>query len=160
MAKQLKANFFTVSVLKGSPIQLSPPIVDNLRNNDYSYCYPNDPSFDSYLLKKQLSKILKETSGPQIRFYPGNLDSHLLTFYQNEFRADSYYPCYFPWSAFNISPHGDVFPCLALKVGNIREQSLNQIWNGSKMRTFRVKLKKNKIFPACNGCCNLWMKNK
>ena len=40
----------------------------------------------------------------------------------------------------HIGPCGDVFPCFSYNMGNIRKNSLMQIWNGDKYRKFRRQL--------------------
>ena len=47
-----------------------------------------------------------------------------------------------------------MYPCFIYKVGNVREQSLKQIWNGPKMREFRVR-RRDGGFAVCQGCCEL-----
>jgi Fe-coproporphyrin III synthase len=66
--------------------------------------------------------------------------------------------CMSPWSRTVISPYGEVCPCIMLSMidanmGNIREKSFREIWNGDKYVEFRKKLKKNKTFPICSKCC-------
>jgi radical SAM protein with 4Fe4S-binding SPASM domain len=61
--------------------------------------------------------------------------------------------CRLPWSQTMISPHGDVYCCYMLKMGNIREQPLLKVWNGTPYREFRKKLSRIRLFPQCYGCC-------
>lgn len=65
--------------------------------------------------------------------------------------------CIYPWGVLRISPYGDVYPCAQfyIKLGNIRESSLEEIWNGKKFCDFRKLLKKEKLFPGCNRCIKL-----
>jgi len=158
VVKKTGANFFTISTLKGSNIQLAPPIKESITAQEYSHYDRLSNNYDINLLEKQIRYITQNKQNTVIRFYPGNLACHLKSFYHNKITPKNYSPCYFPWTSFNISPYGDVFPCIALNVGNIREKNLINIWNGKKMREFRIKLKKQKVFPACHGCCNLWLR--
>ncbi len=66
--------------------------------------------------------------------------------------------CLYPWARVIISPYGEVFPCVSLSMvdavmGNIKIQSIKEIWNGEKYVDFRKKLKKNKLLPSCSKCC-------
>jgi radical SAM protein with 4Fe4S-binding SPASM domain len=59
-----------------------------------------------------------------------------------------------------VSPYGEVFPCVPLSMvnavmGNIKDNSLQSIWNGSKYIDFRRKLKNSKLLPICSKCCTV-----
>lgn len=158
VVKEINANFFTISTLKGSSIQLAPPIKDNITTKEYSHFERLSNNYDINLLNKNIKYIMENNKNVVVRYYPGNLPNQLVNYYQNKITNKDYYSCYTPWTTFNISPFGDVFPCIALNVGNTREKSLLSIWNGKKFRDFRIKLKNQKLFPACHGCCNLWLR--
>ncbi len=160
LCSELRVDFFTLSTLKGSKIQLSPPVLAAIPNASYQTLPKVSNHFDIKFLEKEFKKILKEKGKVKLRFYPGNLHLRSREYFSNKIKINDYFPCYFPWTSFNVSPYGDVFPCLSLNVGNIRKKNLWQIWNGKKMREFRQRLKKNQVYPACQGCCNLWFKNK
>ena len=157
LAEKVSADYLTISVLKGSDIQLSPPVLDHIspslfrKNNKICKLNVN-------LLKQQINKIVDSQGTVKLRFYPGNLSKQLESYFKGRINNKDYYSCTYPWVAFNVSPHGDVFPCISLKVGNIKEQKLDKIWNGKKMRSFRLQLRKHRVFSACQGCCNLWFK--
>lgn len=79
-------------------------------------------------------------------------------YYNPDWNEDS--RCNYPWSRTVISPYGEVFPCVNLsmidcKLGNIKEDSLSDIWNGGAYRVLRKNLKKNKLFPICSKCCHI-----
>jgi len=154
LARDLKADYLTLSVLRGDASLISPPILKTVRPSDHGAIPIVDEVFDVDLLEKQLKKILSEKSSVQLRFYPQGLERHLKNYYRRKVTPQSYFPCYFPWISLFLSPYGDVFPCLTLSVGNLKEQSLYKIWNGERFRQFRLKLKKTKVFPVCQSCCN------
>ena len=66
-------------------------------------------------------------------------------------------PCLFLWSQLIILSNGDIIPCCIdydakLKLGNINSSSLDEIWNGNKMRTLRNAHLMN-IYPSiCKNC--------
>jgi len=64
--------------------------------------------------------------------------------------------CFFLWKAVYVAPNGNVFPCqtIKLKLGNIKEKSLEEIYNSSKARKLRSIIKKG-LLPACSRCCKL-----
>jgi radical SAM protein with 4Fe4S-binding SPASM domain len=53
-----------------------------------------------------------------------------------------------------VAPNGDVYPCLAYRMGNIREARLLEIWKGAALDQFREGLERQ-LLPACMGCCFL-----
>lgn len=68
--------------------------------------------------------------------------------------------CLFPWYALRIDPFGTVYPCsIGVRMGSIREQSLEAIWNGDAYRTFRTTLRRAGLFPSCAKCCVLNRRN-
>lgn len=64
------------------------------------------------------------------------------------------FECRAVWNNCYVGSKGNVYPCFIMKVGNVREQSLGEIWNGSKMREFRRRRREGG-FAACRGCCEL-----
>lgn len=159
LANSLKVNYLTISCLKASPLQFSPPIRKKIPENAYGHYWKVGRNFKPGLIEKQMRLVKGDKGSVKVRFYPAGLDRRLGEYYTNCINPqEDYEPCYFPWLGLNISPDGDVYPCISGKVGNIRGGSLNQIWNGQEMRTFRKKLKKARVFPACQGCCYLEFK--
>lgn len=73
------------------------------------------------------------------------------------FYLDADYPfpsqCNSLWQKLRILPDGTVTPCLHVVVGNVREQSIAEIWNGPRMANFRKVVAKG-LFPACMRCCD------
>jgi radical SAM protein with 4Fe4S-binding SPASM domain len=67
-------------------------------------------------------------------------------------------PCPRPWMMANIMSNGDVVPCTydydsSMKLGNIREQPLTEIWNGATYVEFRKKLSNDRqSFEKCRNC--------
>jgi Fe-coproporphyrin III synthase len=64
--------------------------------------------------------------------------------------------CLYPWYATRMSPYGDIYNCsLQLRMGNIREQSMDSIWNSPQYVSFRQALRKHGVFKQCARCCAL-----
>ena len=80
-------------------------------------------------------------------------------YYQEPANTFGYKKCMYPWMVTDIMPNGDVAPCRDYPdyvVGNIREESLPDIWNNEHYRKFRTALKEEKgLFPICARCCGL-----
>jgi MoaA/NifB/PqqE/SkfB family radical SAM enzyme len=158
LAQGLEADYLTLSVLRGEACLISPPVLRTVRLSDYRTLPRVNEKFNVEVLEEELKKILNEKSPVQLRFYPQGLERRIENYYFQKISPQSYFPCYFPWISPFISPYGDVFPCLTLNMGNLKKQSLYKIWNGERFRQFRLKLKKAKVFPVCQGCCNLLLK--
>ena len=74
--------------------------------------------------------------------------------------TDKYANCSVPWYACEITANGDVAPChifYDLVVGNLYEQSFDEIWNSNKYRIFREYMKEHKLMSICPGCCILYL---
>ncbi|MFX1491049.1 MAG: radical SAM/SPASM domain-containing protein [Promethearchaeota archaeon] len=77
------------------------------------------------------------------------------------------YPCASPWVQSVVFPEGEVSLCCKtmsivgwkgiVSVGNLHEQSFDEIWSGARYRTVRSELLKNKFkeFDIC-GDCEIW----
>jgi radical SAM protein with 4Fe4S-binding SPASM domain len=64
-----------------------------------------------------------------------------------------HFTCRVVWSTMHIGPYGDVFPCYSYNMGNVRKNSLMEIWNGEKYRKFRQQLRQAGVWRGCIGCC-------
>lgn len=48
------------------------------------------------------------------------------SFDENKAIQEIYEPCLYPFSNMMINPQGDVYPCLSVKIGNVREKMLKK----------------------------------
>lgn len=62
------------------------------------------------------------------------------------------FECRNAWNTLFVGRQGDVYPCWIIKLGNVRERSLKELWNSVKMRGFRQTCQK-RLFAMCPGCC-------
>jgi len=62
------------------------------------------------------------------------------------------YECRNAWNTLIIGRQGNAYPCWLRNVGNVKEQSLKELWNSALMRDFRQTCQK-KLFAPCPGCC-------
>ena len=55
-----------------------------------------------------------------------------------------------------VTPDGDVFPCCrgpeSLRMGNIKDEPFEEIWNGEKFQSFRKKMFEGKYPAVCASC--------
>jgi radical SAM protein with 4Fe4S-binding SPASM domain len=66
--------------------------------------------------------------------------------------------CWRMWSGAVVTEDGNVLPCCFDKdakhvMGNIKEQTLTEIWNGEKYKTFRTKISESRSkIEMCKNC--------
>jgi Fe-coproporphyrin III synthase len=66
--------------------------------------------------------------------------------------------CFRPWEGMIIKANGDVVFCpdqwiSGWPIGNVRQQSIDDIWNGPRAGQFRAALDRRKLYPICPRCC-------
>jgi len=76
---------------------------------------------------------------------------------QSKKMAVSLQPCRFPWERAVIEIDGDVYPCCApdrrgLRMGNLRNQSMREIWNNSRFQSLRRSFREKQLYPVCLHC--------
>ncbi len=67
--------------------------------------------------------------------------------------------CYRQWSRMDITPDGDVTPCILypdLMVGNLQRQGVTEIWNSPAFAGFR-QLRRREVLPVCAKCNALYL---
>jgi MoaA/NifB/PqqE/SkfB family radical SAM enzyme len=59
--------------------------------------------------------------------------------------------CIFPWTWILATIDGDVLPCShgGSPVGNLRENTIDEIWNGPLMRDVRSSILSDRVHPVC-----------
>lgn len=59
--------------------------------------------------------------------------------------------CAFPWTSAQITVSGDVMPCGhgSKPVGNLREHSFAEIWNGPLLQAVRASILAGEVHPVC-----------
>lgn len=64
--------------------------------------------------------------------------------------------CMYPWIHLHAYPTGAAYPCCMAEmkqpIGNTRNQTLSEIWNGSAMKEIRVKMLANQPVQSCSMC--------
>ena len=61
--------------------------------------------------------------------------------------------CLDPWAKFLIKANGDVWLCCnSTKVGNIKEEKLNNILNNDETKSYRAGLLHGNLNPICKYC--------
>ena len=119
-----------------------------------------DHDVDLQVLERKIKNIFSSTNGLNVDLYPDFSSSALQEYYGNPQRVPSGYSssCISPWIATYLFCDGQIKPCLnsSYSFGNIRNVSFAEIWNSQLAVNFRKLLRKNKIFPVCPKCTELY----
>ncbi|KZN43502.1 hypothetical protein N474_08000 [Pseudoalteromonas luteoviolacea CPMOR-2] len=120
---------------------------------------------DFKAIESQIAWVEKECQKRGIYFvcYPktisaNNYRAYFNKDYQNlEDRRDK---CHFPWIYMEVAANGDVTPCHTFydySIGNVNEQSVQEIWRGYKMQELRRGLRgEGGLFPICGSCARYY----
>ena len=107
----------------------------------------------------ELQKKLKNKYGDKLNFEPFflNKDDMISYFNSHEINGKYFYTKACGPAEFTLSliSNGDVlfFPqCFQIKLGNVRDEKMSDIFNGSLMKEIRKNLKKS-LSPICAHCC-------
>ena len=65
---------------------------------------------------------------------------------------ENFKPCKSPWASAHVNVDGTVFPCLAISMGNVQENSLKEILEGEEYKKFRKVIRDYHTVEACNRC--------
>ncbi|HEY1110202.1 MAG TPA: SPASM domain-containing protein [Opitutaceae bacterium] len=62
--------------------------------------------------------------------------------------------CNYPWHSMTVTDRGEVLPCGhgSKPVGNLREQTPAEIWNGETMQALRTSILSGRIHAVCKSC--------
>ena len=166
VAEELEADTHSIQLLKGADIQHSDVMFeyDKIHFNYKAHRYLQ---FD--LLIDQLEKIRKYNIQNNKRSYlhpniiPLN-DNNEITVEKYSFlnsekhEPANYGTCYSPWTSVHINVDGNLFPCMAVSMGNVKNEKLKDIIFSDKYKEFKDVIKEKKTVNGCNRCG--WLKNK
>ena len=115
----------------------------------------NQGELDSHFLREKIKEVCRKAKklNQVVKFLPDLSGPEIVNYYSMPNWWHSSW-CFSPWLFATISPYGDVYPCLQLKMGNIREESLEDIWNGDIFQRFRNRIERV-LYPRCRRCCYL-----
>ena len=66
--------------------------------------------------------------------------------------------CHAPWSSVHINVDGNLFPCMAVAMGNVKITKLAEIIFSGKFKKFKDIIRKKGTINGCNRCG--WLKAK
>lgn len=71
---------------------------------------------------------------------------------EGEFIKQNYQVCKFPWSSVHINVDGNLFPCMAVAMGNVKGTRLPEIIHGKDFKRFKDLIRKEGTIEGCNRC--------
>ena len=136
---------------------------------EFSQNYPIKQYFDMEHFKEVYKEIeaLSQHSKVKLRFSPKfEYLQNPLEGIENFFKTpeetptyEIYQPCTYPYNNMMINPEGFVYPCLSMKIGNVKDKPLKDLFNEPAYRCFRKNLKASGgTFGACQLCCECKIK--
>lgn len=96
-------------------------------------------------------------AGIELRM-PAMPDGSIVEYYAGRQRLGEF-RCGCIWTTVFVGRTGNVCPCWLLTLGNVREASVKQLWNGPSARAFRKRTRQG-LYPPCVGCCFLVHKGR
>ncbi|MDD5681672.1 MAG: SPASM domain-containing protein, partial [Candidatus Omnitrophica bacterium] len=117
-----------------------------------------EPGIEPAVLYEKMKKILSGKYRFRTDFYPNFSSRELKEYYDDTGYAPRAARCVSPWMCAYIFPDGGLRPCLNFEYsyGNIKENRFAELWNGKKAVRFRSLLSRDKSFPVCARCTELY----
>lgn len=167
LCNEMKFDFLSISFLRNNNLKQNSCLRESFGEEFWKQEYPINPYFDMAHFEEVYKEIssLSKKSKVQIRYSPkfdgGDELAKIKKFFSegpNKEINEIYYPCKYPYSNMMINPQGDVYPCLSLNIGNVKNMGLKEVYNLPKFRCFRKNLQCSKLFTSCQMCCELKVK--
>jgi MoaA/NifB/PqqE/SkfB family radical SAM enzyme len=110
---------------------------------------------------KAMPQILRESldyaakKGVTMSWRPAQTFEHLEKYYTPNEPLEG--RCFYPFFGGRITYDGKVHFCpfIRVEVGDLRKESLKEVWNKPKYVAMRKKLLDHGIFPVCRRCCKV-----
>jgi len=126
-------------------------------DQDHHLNKPTEPveEIEPEILHSELTQLEKLSARftTKIRYSPNYITKEEIVRYYSNKSSYKNYRCYIPWAKVAFSAYGDVFSCPHFRVGSLNNGSEPISWSSNRIKEFRYKLKKQRIFPGCLGCC-------
>lgn len=168
LCNEMNFDFLSISFLRNNDLKQNSVLRETFGEEFYAQKYPIKLYFDMDHFKEVFREIEAMKGRTQIRFSPKfeytgkdviRKIEEFFNYDKDKPIQDIYHNCIYSFSNMMINPQGDIYPCLSLKIGNIRDKNLKEMFNDSKYCCFRKNLKYSKVFEACQMCCELKVKS-
>jgi radical SAM protein with 4Fe4S-binding SPASM domain len=114
---------------------------------------------DARLFRDALVRIRKQKWPFEYLVIPDLGDDDIARYYTDPKKMFGFDRCVAPFIMIDVMPNGDVTTCrdfIDVKVGNITEKPLLEIWNDEPFVRFRkLLLDHGGLLPQCSRCCGL-----
>lgn len=165
---EMKFDFLSISFLRNNNWKQN-SILQESFIPEFNTNYPIRQYFDIEHFKEVYKEIesLSKHSKVKLRFSPKfeylksplNGIEEFFNTPEDKPASEIYKPCTYPYNNMMINPEGFVYPCLSMKIGNVKEKSLKELFNDPKYCCFRKNLKASGgTFGACQLCCECNLK--
>lgn len=108
---------------------------------------------------KEVKRRSAPLSEPAVNILPNITNREDLKLYYTDHSASfGFDRCISIFQAVELDSNGNMSPCRDYHdyvVGNVREETISQIWNNEAYRKFRSSLVREGLMPACTRCCGL-----
>ena len=167
LCEKMKFEFLSISFLRNNNWKQNSILQENFIP-EFNENYPIKPYFDIKHFKEVYNEIKSIKGKTKLRFSPKfEYSKNPLKSIENFFTLSKdlspqeiYQKCTYPYNNMMINPEGFVYPCLSMKIGNVKDKSLKELFNDPKYCCFRKNLKANGgSFGACQLCCELALKS-
>jgi radical SAM protein with 4Fe4S-binding SPASM domain len=114
---------------------------------------------DASLFRNAIRDLKKREWPFPYLIIPALNDSDIARYYTETSEMFGYDKCAAPFLMIDVMPNGDVVTCrdfIDIKVGNITEKPLLEIWNDEPFVRFRkLLIDQGGLLPQCSRCCGL-----
>lgn len=151
IAKRAGADVFNITIEnRTNPLESAMlTIKDPYLMKNFSF-----PEIPKERLEKALWETCRAASIVDMELRAPNMPfTSIAEHYAKSFSPENF-TCYDPWTCLRIAYNGNMGPCHLAITGNVRKSSLKTLWNNSKARDFRKRIRRELPF-ACAGCCSL-----
>jgi radical SAM protein with 4Fe4S-binding SPASM domain len=106
--------------------------------------------------QEKMSKKIKPGSYQYTHLDPLKIDIEDLTEQEKFLLTKSSTFCMYPWIHFHAYPNGSAYPCcmadMQFPVGDMRKNTIKEIWNQEPMKEIRRQMLNEQPVSACNRC--------
>ena len=160
----LKADTHSLQMLKGAEIQHSDLMFD-FQQIDAEYEAYQYQKFDNLI--NQLNRIKEYDYKYDSKSYlhPNiiNLNNQeklikkdLIFLNNKKHNSKDFATCHAPWSSVHINVDGNLFPCMAVSMGNVKTTKLSDIIFSNQFKKFKNIIREKGTISGCNRCG--WLK--
>ena len=160
----LRADTHSLQLLKGAEIQHSDLMFDFEQiDDDYkAYQYKN---FEKLVYQLNLIKEYNYKNGYKSYLHPSVIDLNdnkslriedLKYLNEKKHNPNNFSTCYAPWGCVYINVDGNLFPCMAVPMGNVKKDKIKDIVFSEKFEKFKKIIREKGTINGCNRCG--WLK--